>query len=127
MKLPEPNLVLKEEAFAIVGAAMEVINSLGHGFNEKAYENALVIEFRLRGFPSAQQPRFPLEYKGSRVGEFIPDLIAYDQVVVDAKTRDRITDHEVGQMLNCLRITKLPLGLILNFEHAKLESRRVVL
>jgi GxxExxY protein len=61
------------------------------------------------------------------VGEFIPDLIAFSSVIVDAKVIDRITDHERGQMLNYLRITKLRVGLIVNFKNARLEWERVVL
>ena len=62
-----------------------------------------------------------------RFGLFIPDLIAFDAVVVDTKVIDRITDHERGLMLNYLRITKLRVGVILNFKHAKLEWERIVL
>lgn len=61
------------------------------------------------------------------VGQFIPDLIAFDAVVVDTKVIDQITDHERGQMMNYLRITKLRVGVILNFKHAKLEWERIVL
>ena len=127
MIFPPAVPILKEESFAIVGAAMEVLNTLGHGLNEKPYENALVVECRLRGIPCDQQPRFPVDYKGCRVGEFVPDLILYGKIVVDAKTIDRITDNELGQMLNYLRITRLPLGLIINFRHARLEYKRVLL
>ena len=58
---------------------------------------------------------------------FIPDLIAFNAVIVDTKVIDRITDHERGLMLNYLRITNLRVGLILNFEHRKLEWERLVL
>jgi GxxExxY protein len=61
------------------------------------------------------------------VGEFIPDLIAFGSVIVDAKVIDRITDYERGQMMNYLRITKLRVGLILNFKHARLEWERIIL
>ena len=117
----------KEESHTIIGCAFEVLNELGHGLNEKLYENSLIIEFKRRGIAFDQQRRFEVCYKGEHVGEFIPDLIAFGKVVVDTKTIDRITDHERGQMLNYLRITKLPVGLILNFKHAKLEFERVVL
>ena len=70
---------------------------------------------------------FDILYKGHRVGLFIPDLIAFDAVVVDTKVIDRITDHERGLMLNYLRITKLRIGIILNFKHTKLEWERIVL
>ena len=119
--------LLKEETHAMIGCAFEVLNELGHGLGEKCYENALVVEFRLRGICYSQQRRFEVLYKGEREGLFVPDLIAFDQVIVDTKVIDRITDHERGQMLNYLRITKLRVGLILNFKHPRLEWERVVL
>jgi len=118
-------LLLKVEVFQIVGSAIEVLNTLGHGLLEKSYENALVVEFGLRKIPFRQQPLFDVIYKGQKVGLFIPDLIAFDAVVVDTKVIDRITDHERGLVLNYLRITGLRVGLILNFKHRKLEWERI--
>jgi GxxExxY protein len=117
----------KEETHAIIGCAFEVLNELGLGLNEKLYENSLVMEFKRRSIAFDQQRRFEVLYKGEHVGELIPDLIAFGKVVVDAKCIERITDHERGQMLNYLRITKLSVGLVLNFKHTKLEYERVVL
>jgi GxxExxY protein len=119
-------LLLKDEVFGIVGSAIEVLNGLGHGLHEKPYENALVVEFTLRAFPFVQ-PRYPILYKQVNVGDYVPDLIAWHAVVVDAKVIDAITDHERGQMLNYLRITGLKVGVILNFKRAKLEWERIVL
>ena len=127
MDTNDRELLSKKEVFQIVGCAIEVLNTLGHGIVEKPYENALVVEFRLRNIPYRQQPLFDVLYKGNKVGLFIPDLIAFDAVVVDTKVIDRITDHERGLMLNYLRITKLRVGVILNFKHAKLEWERIVL
>ena len=120
-------LLAKEEVFQIVGCAIEVLNTLGHGLLEKPYENALAVEFDMRNIPFRQQPLFDVLYKGQKVGLFIPDLIAFDGVVVDTKVIDGITDHERGLMLNYLRITKLRVGVILNVKHAKLEWERIVL
>jgi GxxExxY protein len=120
-------LLLKDEVYRIVGCAMEVLNGLGHGLHEKPYENALVVEFGLKGIPFAQQPGFDIIYKTVKVGEYIPDLIAFNAVVVDAKVIDAITDHERGQMLNYLKITGHKVGVILNFKRAKLEWERIVL
>lgn len=127
METSETKLLLKDEVYAIVGAAIEVLNGIGHGLHEKPYENALVVEFKLRGIPFVQQPRFEVFYKGVQVGEFVPDLIAHDAVVVDAKVIDRITDHERGQMLNYLRIADKRVGVIQNFKNAKLDWERLVL
>jgi len=120
-------LLMKDEVYQVVGCAMEVINTLGHGLLEKPYENALVVEFGLKGIPFKQQPRFEVIYKGVKVGDYIPDLIVFDRIVVDTKTIDRITNVERGQILNYLKITQLRVGLILNFKHPKLEWERLVL
>src|SRR5262245_16394894 len=98
-------LLLKEEMFQIVGCAIDVLNTLGHGLIEKPYENALVVEFLLRKIPFLQQPPFDVVYKGQKIGLFVPDLIPLGTVVVDTKVIDKITDHERGLMLNYLRIT----------------------
>jgi GxxExxY protein len=127
MHTNDDKLLFKEEVFRIVGCAIEVLNTLGHGLVEKPYENALVVEFGLRGLPFQQQPSFDIIYKGHKIGLFIPDLIAFNAVVVDAKVIDRITDHERGLMLNYLRTTNLRAGVILNFKRSKLEWERIVL
>ncbi len=121
------DLLLKEEVYAVVGCAMEVLNTLGHGLHEKPYENALVVELGLRGIPFQQQPRFDVIYKSVKVGEYVPDLIAFDQIVVDAKVIERIGALERGQILNYLKITGLHVGLILNFRRPELEWKRLVL
>ena len=127
MDTNEEKLLLKEEVFQIVGSAIEVLNTLGHGLVEKPYENALVVEFGLRKIPFRQQPSFDVLYKGHQVGLFVPDLIAFDTIVVDTKVIERITDHEKGLMLNYLRITNSRVGVILNFKRPKLEWERIVL
>jgi GxxExxY protein len=120
-------LVKGSLTYQIVGAAMEVLNDIGHGLHEKPYERALVVELRLRQLPVVQQRIYPVVYKGEQVGEFIPDLIVNDEVVVDTKTIEHITEHERGQMINYLRMAKKDVGLILNFKKSKLEWVRIVL
>ena len=71
-------LLLKTEVFQIVGCAIEILNTLGHGLVEKPYENALVVEFSLRKIPFKQQPSFDVLYKGRKIGLFVPDLIVFD-------------------------------------------------
>ncbi len=105
---------------------MEVLNELGHGLLEKPYENALVVEFGLKNIPVRQQARHKLIYKGVEVGEYVPDLITHEKLVVDTKVVERITSHELGQMMNYLKITELKVGLILNFKRSKLEWKRIV-
>ena len=120
-------LIFKAETEKLIGLAFEVLNEIGHGLNEKIYENSLTVLFWQNVIAFDQQRRFPVLFREVQVGEFVPDLIAYGSVIVDAKVIDRITSHERGQMLNYLRITKLKVGLILNFKNPRLEWERIVL
>ena len=123
----DTKLLLKAETEKIIGFSFEVLNELGHGLNEKLYENSLVVLFKLNQIAFDQQRRFPVLFRGVQVGEFVPDLIVFGSVIADPKVIDRITDHERGKMLNYLRITNLRVGLILNFKNARLEWERVFL
>ena len=122
----DADFIYENETDVIIGSAFDVLNEIGHGFHEKPYENSLVVEFKYRNIPFLQQPHYPILYRGVKVSEYIPDLIAFELVIVDTKVIERITDQEIGQMLNYLRITGLPVGLILNFKNPRLEFRRVV-
>ena len=123
----EPKFILKAETEQIIGFAFAISNEIGHGLNEKIYENALTVLFKQNGIAFDQQRRFPVLFRGIEVGEFVPDLIAFSSVIIDTKVIDRITDHERGKMLNYLRIAKLRVGLLLNFKNPRLEYERVVL
>ncbi len=123
----EESILHRDLVFRIVGCAFDVIKEVGHGLHEKPYENALALAFQDGGISVQQQVVFPILFKARRIGEYIPDLIADNSVIIDAKVIDRITDHERGQMRNYLRITGLRVGLIINFKRAKLEWERVVL
>jgi GxxExxY protein len=120
-------LLLKAETEQIIGFAFALLNEIGHGLHEKIYENALTVLFRSNGIAFDQQRRFPVLFRGTEVGEFVPDLIAFESVIIDTKVVDRITDHDRGKMLNYLRIAKLRVGLLLNFKNPRLEFERVVL
>jgi GxxExxY protein len=123
----ESKLLLRTETEKILGLAFEALNEVGPGLNEKVYENCLVVLFRQNNISFEQQRRFPVLFRGVEVGLFVPDLIVFQSVMVDAKVIERITDHERGQMLNYLRIAKLRIGLILNFKYARLQWERLAL
>jgi len=120
-------LLYPEEAYQIVGCAMEVLNELGPGLIEKPYEKALVMEFQRQGIPYSQQSRYPILYKGVIVGDHVPDLVVFGKIVVDAKCVETITDEHRAIMLSYLRITGCRLGLYLNFKRTKLDVVRIVL
>ena len=87
MNANERELILKEEVYAVVSCAIEVLNIRGHGLHEKIYENCLCVEFRLRGIPYTQQERHQVLYKGEVVGEYLPDLVVQEQRIVDKHAR----------------------------------------
>ncbi|GAX61715.1 GTP-binding signal recognition particle SRP54, G-domain [Candidatus Scalindua japonica] len=127
MDTDKHRFLYKEETHQIIGCAFEVLNTLGHGLLEKPYENALVVEFGLKQIPFQQQTRFPVIYKSVQVGEYIPDLIVFDKIIVDTKVIEKIGNNEIAQIINYLKITGLRVGLVLNFKHAKLEWERIIL
>jgi GxxExxY protein len=110
----------------IIGAAMTVHNKLKPGLDEKAYENALAIELRKRGFKVEQQRRFDVLYDGFVVDTLIPDLIVNDLVIVDPKATETFTDTHLAQMIGYLTITELRLALLLNFKFIDLRWKRLV-
>ena len=126
MNANKRELVLKDEVYEVVSCSLEVHNSLGHGLHEKPYENALVVEFQERGIPFEQQRQFPIIYKDREVGIYVPDLLAFEQIVIDTKTVEAIGKPQLGQMLNYLKITGCTVGLILNFSKPSLEWQRVI-
>jgi GxxExxY protein len=126
LDLPVKPLIHEELSKKIIGAAMEVLNTLKPGLDEKLYENALVLELRERGHAVEQQRSFPVEYKGTGIGTLIPDLIVDGKVIVDPKVVTAFNDTHIAQMTGYLAITDLRLALLLNFKSAKLEWKRVV-
>jgi GxxExxY protein len=89
-----PQAVLTYE---IIGCAMEVLNELGHGLHEKPCENAIVIELNSRKRRVLQQPSFEVIYKGHSVGDYVPDMIVDDRVVIDTKVLDRSPTMNAGR------------------------------
>ena len=110
----------------IIGAAYKVSNTLGAGFLEKVYENALVHQLRNDGMKIEQQRPIKVYYDDVVVGEYFPDLIVAGAVIVELKTAKRIEDIHLAQTLNYLKATRLKLGLILNFGKPRVEIKRVV-
>jgi GxxExxY protein len=126
MDVNERELMLKDEVYAIISCEFEIIDGLGHGLHEKPYENSRAVKFTPRGIPFTQQTRFPVIWREVVVGEFIPDLIAFNSIIIATKTIDRITQIEREQMLSYLRISGLQPGLILNFKKPTLEWERII-
>jgi GxxExxY protein len=110
---------------AVIGAAFEVSNTLGAGFLEKLYERALVSELTLRGIGVVTQAVYPVGYKGQIIGEYQPDLVVENLLIVELKCVDRFAPTHLAQCLSYLHASGLTLALLLNFQHPKVECRRI--
>jgi GxxExxY protein len=119
-------IIHEELSGAIIGAAMEVLNELKPGLDEKLYERAMVIELQNRGRLVEAQRSFPVFYRTELIGDLIPDLIVDSTIIVDAKVVSCFNDNHVAQMIGYLSITGLELGLLFNFQCARLDWKRVV-
>ncbi|HEX9833798.1 MAG TPA: GxxExxY protein [Mycobacterium sp.] len=112
----------------IIGCAIEVHRDLGPGLLEDPYHTGLCVELAHRGVRFVREPVIPLEYRGAQIGHYIPDLIVENTVLVEVKSVLRFEDVFTAQMLTYLRITRLRVGLIINFNKRLLRDgiKRVV-
>jgi GxxExxY protein len=122
------DLLLKDEVYAIVGAAIDVHNELGAGFLEAAYQEAMEIEMEMRSIPFKPQCDLNIRYKGRQLKKaYCADFVCFDQVVVEIKAMRELTVREEAQLLNYLKATGLRVGLLINFgDHGRLDWKRLV-
>ena len=118
---------INEITYKINGAIFEVNRILGPGFLEKVYENALLIEIRVRGLKVENQVPINVKYKGNNVGQYIADLLVEEKVIVEIKTVEKLTNIHEAQLLNYLNATGIKIGLLVNFKNRKAEIKRMVL
>jgi GxxExxY protein len=118
---------INDITYAINGAVFEVNNILGPGFLEKVYENALLVELHKRGLKAESQVPIKVQYKDTTVGEYIADLLVNDKVIVELKTVENIDKIHEAQLLNYLKATGKPVGLLVNYKKPKVEIKRLVL
>jgi len=118
----EPDPELNKITNAIIGAAIEVHRQLGPGLPESHYEEALAYEFELRGICFARQVPVEVFYKGRKVGVFRADFVVERLVLVEVKAVEAIASLHTSQVLTYLRVTKLRLGLLINFNVRALKD-----
>ncbi len=121
------SLVHKELSYRIIGLAMEVHSNLGPGFLEKVYENALMVLMRREGITAEQQAAVKVMFEGEVVGEYFADILVDNQIILELKAADQITNIHKAQTFNYLKATGHRLGIILNFGAKHLEHHRIVL
>ncbi|HEY4272778.1 MAG TPA: GxxExxY protein [Candidatus Udaeobacter sp.] len=122
----DDQMIHEELSGKVIGAAMELLNELKPGLDEKLYERALIIELKHRGHIVSVQCSFPVSYRGELIGNLIPDLIIDNALIVDPKVVSCFTETHVAQMIGYLNITGLDLALLINFKNARLEWKRVL-
>jgi GxxExxY protein len=121
-------LLLKEEVYQIIGAAMAVHTELGSGFLEAVYQEALEIECQSRPIPYESQKPLHIYYRESLLTKtYVADMVCYDTVIVELKAMEYLTSREQAQLLNYLKATGLRVGLLINFGSVgKLEWQKLV-
>ena len=120
------NLLLKEESYKIIGAAMEVHRLLGCGFVEAIYQEALEKELALREIPFEREKELTVSYKGNTLTKtFKADFVCYNKIILELKAVRAFTDEHYAQMYNYLRASGMDLGILINFGTASIEYERV--
>ena len=109
----------------IIKAFYKVYNTLGYGFREKVYENALTLELREMGLNVTQQRQIVVYYHRQVVGEYFADLVVEDAVVVEIKAAKQIVEEHQAQLLNYLKATTFEVGLLFNFGYKPAFKRQV--
>jgi GxxExxY protein len=110
----------------VIGAIIEVSNTLGAGFLEKVYERALLRELEMRGIRAVGQVSLSVGYKGQVVGDYFVDVLVEDVLVVELKCVERFAGEHVAQCINYLRASGLAVCLLVNFQKPKVEWRRIL-
>ena len=110
----------------IIGCAFTVSNTLGSGFLEKVYQNALVIELLNEGLEVEKEKAITIFYQGKVVGEYFADILVNRQIIIETKAVQSLNEIHQAQLLNYLKETKLPLGLLINFGTPKVQIKRML-
>lgn len=121
------SMLYKELSYEIMSAVFEVHNTLGPGFLEKVYENALIAELLLRGIFAVAQQSLVVKYKGIEVGNYCADIVVNGQILLELKVVESLSRAHEAQILNYLKATGLELGILINFGKERVESKRFVL
>jgi GxxExxY protein len=124
-----PELILKDEVFEVAGAAMDVYFTLGTGFLEPVYQEALTIEMTRRKIPFEREKSLDLYYKGTLLRKkYIADFICFNEIILEIKVVPRLTNIEFAQLINYMKITHKRVGVLANFgSRPKLEWKRIVI
>ncbi len=124
--MAESDFLYQDLTGKIIGAAMELHSTLGCGFLESVYEEALAVEFGLRDIAFQRQKSLDVFYKGKFIKQFVCDFLVEKAILVELKAIKELTPVELSQLLNYLKATGLKIGLLLNFGASSLQYKRVI-
>ena len=110
----------------VIGCAMAVHRELGNGYLEVVYERALEIELKSKGIRFERQVSLPVQYKGQPIGIFVADMVVAGGLIIELKASDSITPRDTAQLINYLKVSKFPVGLLFNFGQQSLQTKRLV-
>lgn len=121
--------ILKDESYAVIGAALDVYYKLGSGFLEPVYQEALELEFQLRDIPFASQVDLPIVYKEFTLKKtYRADFVCYESIIVEIKAFSALTPVDWAQLMNYLKASRLRVGLLFNFGSVpRMEHRRIII
>ena len=121
--------IFKDEGYKLMGAAFEVYNELGCGLAEEIYQESFEIELESRAFPFRSKQELKCSYKGRELKKrYVPDLFVFECLVVELKSVSQLLPEHEAQLINYMRITKQPVGYLINFGHKDiLEWKRFIL
>ena len=117
----------KQLCYRIQGCVFEVYRELGHGFLERVYERALLLELQRQGLSADAQSPVAVRYKGEVVGDYVADIIVEGRVLLELKAQEKLTQAHKAQVLNYLKATGIRVGLLVNFSYPKADIVRLVL
>jgi len=122
------NLIYKEESYEIISCCFEVHKILGRGFLEVVYKDAFEHEFNLRKIPYTQEQKFQVNYKDKVLRHsYNSDFVVYDKIILEVKAQECVVDTNYRQLINYLAVSKIKLGLLVNFGEESLKFKRFVL
>lgn len=121
------DLLFKDEVYQIVGAAIEVHKTMGCGFLEPVYQEAMELELSKRNTPFVSQQVLQIKYKDSFLSKtYIADFVCFDKIIVEIKALENLTSTCVAQVINYLKATEFHVGVLVNFGSKSLEWKRIV-
>ena len=121
----EKELPYFELTGSILNCCFEVMNKLGTGFLERVYKNALLLALRQKGLQVEVERSYDVIFRGKVIGRYIADLVVNDAVIVGLKCCENLIREHQAQLFNYLKVSGLPVGLLVNFRRRKLEWKRL--